>query len=200
MSEDVEETFEEVVEVSQDNVGHTEGVTSIEQSNGTVINQEDNVMMKNLLSLTKKSQNNNLDQPSDAVMGMAEDQEDSDVVVEEEEEVSSCHRSLHMDFSNCKLEELDVNKFNYDVILGFVSKGELIECKVLLLSHCKANGKKFREMQFYKDLRYTLNNYCPICSKNYVLKSALLYKIFCLLIFVFLYSCYNILLFQLGSW
>jgi len=51
-------------------------------------------------------------------------------VEEEEEEERACEekrelrkdKGICLDFSTFHEEEIDVNKFNYDVILGFVSK------------------------------------------------------------------------------
>ena len=100
---------------------------SIEESNGVnVINQnniDDNVMMKNLLSLTKKSQNNS-DKSSELVKEDSSiDEEDCDVSVE--------GRGVILDLSNVPEENIDLNKFNYDVILGFVSKGNSLVTYVI---------------------------------------------------------------------
>ena len=136
MTEDVEEVSEDALVTSHDTLARNDD-KSIEQSNGVdVINQnniDDNVMMKNLLSLTKqKSQtqnNNSSDRPSEEVkvagevLEEGEDEEDFDVVVESEE--GRCRPGVLLDFSRIPQEELDVRKFNYDVILGFVSKGKL---------------------------------------------------------------------------
>jgi len=115
MSEEVEETAVVAVLSPGDTIAHDD--KSIEESNGVnVINQnniDDNVMMKNLLSLTKKSQNNS-DKSSELVKEDSSfDEEDCDVPVEEREV---------LDLSNVPEENIDLNKFNYDVILGFVSK------------------------------------------------------------------------------
>ena len=135
MTEDVEEVSEDTMVTSNDTLARN-GDKSIEQSNGVnVINQnniDDNVMMKNLLSLTKqKSQvnNNSVDRHSEEVkvdgevLEEGDDEEDFDVVVESEE--GQCRPGVLLDFSRIPQEELDVRKFNYDVILGFVSKGKL---------------------------------------------------------------------------
>jgi hypothetical protein len=113
MTEEAEESE------AQDSLAHCND-TSIEESNGGVggaessqNNNDDNVMMKNLLSLTNKSRNNVCS-----------------------EEVPACDGSsgLAIDFSRIQREEVDVRKFNYDVILGFVSKGEFCAvCRLLTL-------------------------------------------------------------------
>jgi hypothetical protein len=120
MSEEVEETTVVAVRTPQDTLAHDD--KSIEESNGVnVINQNninDNVMMTNLLSLTKKSQNNT-DKSSELVNEYSfNEEEDCDVVVEDAEE----GRAILLDFSTFPEDKIDLNKFNYDVILGFVSK------------------------------------------------------------------------------
>jgi hypothetical protein len=99
---------------------------SIDESNDiNVINQnniDDNVMMKNLLSLTNKSQNH-VDKLSELVKeDSSNEDEDFDVIVEAVEEPGVKGQGIIYDFSNVPEEILDLNKFNYDVILGFVSK------------------------------------------------------------------------------
>lgn len=107
MTEEIEESE------AQDSLAHCND-TSIEESNGGGAGgcqntNDDNVMMKNLLSLTNNSRDNM-------------------VVCSEEAPGSEGPPGLAMDFSRVqreevgRREEVDVRKFNYDVILGFVSK------------------------------------------------------------------------------
>merc|ERR1712037_557140 len=90
----------------------------------------DNVMMKNLLSLTSKSQDNDSNRSSEPLKSETEEEVEVDEELfnsgleEEEEEVMELRKDkgICLDFSSFHEEEIDVNKFNYDVILGFVSK------------------------------------------------------------------------------
>ena len=98
------------------------------------VKDNDNVMMKNLLSLTSKSQDNDSNRSSEPLKSETEDEVEVDEELfnsgleeeeEEEEEVMELRKDkgICLDFSSFHEEEIDVNKFNYDVILGFVSKG-----------------------------------------------------------------------------
>jgi hypothetical protein len=124
MGEEVEETTVVSMLTPQDTLAHDD--KSIDESNDiNVINQnniDDNVMMKNLLSLTNKSQNH-VDKLSELVKeDSSNEDEDFDVIVEAVEEPGVKGQGIIYDFSNVPEENLDLNKFNYDVILGFVSK------------------------------------------------------------------------------
>ena len=98
------------------------------------VKDNDNVMMKNLLSLTSKSQDNDSNRSSEPLKSETEDEVEVDEELfnsgleeeeEEEEEVMELRKDkgICLDFSSFHEEEIDVNKFNYDVILGFVRKG-----------------------------------------------------------------------------
>ena len=97
------------------------------------VKDNDNVMMKNLLSLTSKSQDNDSNRSSEPLKSETEDEVEEEMVnsgldEEEEEEGRELRKDkgICLDFSSFHEEEIDVNKFNYDVILGFVSKGKYI--------------------------------------------------------------------------
>ena len=83
----------------------------------------DNIMMKNLLSLTSKSQDNDSNRSSEPLKSEAEEEEEE--VEEEEEEGGELEKDkgVRLDLSRFHEEDIDIKKFNYDVILGFVSKG-----------------------------------------------------------------------------
>jgi hypothetical protein len=126
--------FEVNEDLLKENVGEEKEERLLDQDSngdtGAVIPQNsvkdnDNVMMKNLLSLTSKSQDNDSNRSSEPLKSETEDE-----VEEEEEEERACEekrelrkdKGICLDFSTFHEEEIDVNKFNYDVILGFVSK------------------------------------------------------------------------------
>ena len=97
------------------------------------VKDNDNVMMKNLLSLTSKSQDNDSNRSSEPLKSETEDEVEEEMVnsgLDEEEEEGGRElrkdKGICLDFSSFHEEEIDVNKFNYDVILGFVSKGKYI--------------------------------------------------------------------------
>ena len=121
LKENVGEEKEEEELVGQDSNGDTGAVIPLSQNS-----VNDNDMMKNLLSLTGKSQDNDSNRSSEPLKSETEDE-----VEEEEEEERACEekrelrkdKGICLDFSTFHEEEIDVNKFNYDVILGFVSKG-----------------------------------------------------------------------------
>ena len=77
----------------------------------------DNIMMKNLLSLTSKSQDNDSNRSSEPLKSEAEEEE------EEEGGELEKDKGVRLDLSRFHEEDIDIKKFNYDVILGFVSKG-----------------------------------------------------------------------------
>ena len=90
------------------------------------VKDNDNVMMKNLLSLTSKSQDNDSNRSSEPLKSETEDEVEEERVnsgLQEEERGLRKDKGICLDFSSFHEEEIDVNKFNYDVILGFVSKG-----------------------------------------------------------------------------
>ena len=123
LKENVGEEKEEEEErlLDKDSNGDTGAVTPQNS-----VKDNDNVMMKNLLSLTSKSQDNDSNRSSEPLKSETEDE-----VEDEEEEERACEekrelrkdKGICLDFSTFHEEEIDVNKFNYDVILGFVSKG-----------------------------------------------------------------------------
>ena len=127
LKENVGEEKEEERLLDQDSNGDTGAV--IPQNS---VKDNDNVMMKNLLSLTSKSQDNDSNRSSEPLKSETEDEVEVDEELfnsgleeEEEEEVMELRKDkgIRLDFSSFHEEEIDVNKFNYDVILGFVSKG-----------------------------------------------------------------------------
>ena len=101
--------------VGQDSNGDKGAVIPQSQSSDT-----DNIMMKNLLSLTSKSQDNDSNRSSEPLKSEAEEEEE-----EEEEERGELEKDkgVRLDLSRFHEEDIDIKKFNYDVILGFVSKG-----------------------------------------------------------------------------
>ena len=131
LKENVGEEKEEEEErlLDKDSNGDTGAVTPQNS-----VKDNDNVMMKNLLSLTSKSQDNDSNRSSEPLKSETEDEVEVDEELfnsgleeeeEEEEEVMELRKDkgICLDFSSFHEEEIDVNKFNYDVILGFVSKG-----------------------------------------------------------------------------
>ena len=122
LKENVGEEKEEERLLDQDSNGDTGAV--IPQNS---VKDNDNVMMKNLLSLTSKSQDNDSNRSSEPLKSETEDEVEVEVEEEEEEEEGvelRKDKGICLDFSSFHEEEIDVNKFNYDVILGFVSKGK----------------------------------------------------------------------------
>ena len=127
VGEENEEEEEERL-LDKDSNGDTGAVTPQNS-----VKDNDNVMMKNLLSLTSKSQDNDSNRSSEPLKSETEDEVEVDEELfnsgleeeEEEEEVVELRKDkgICLDFSSFHEEEIDVNKFNYDVILGFVSKG-----------------------------------------------------------------------------
>ena len=131
--------FEVNEDLLKENVGEEKEERLLDQDSngdtGAVIPQNsvkdnDNVMMKNLLSLTSKSQENDSNRSSEPLKSETEDEVEEMVnsgleEEEEEEEVRELRKDkgICLDFSSFPEEKIDVNKFNYDVILGFVSKG-----------------------------------------------------------------------------
>ena len=113
-----EEVEEEESLVGQDSNGDKGAV--IPQSQNS---DNDNIMMKNLLSLTSKSQDNDSNRSSEPLKSEAEEEEEE--VEEEEEEGGELEKDkgVRLDLSRFHEEDIDIKKFNYDVILGFVSKG-----------------------------------------------------------------------------
>ena len=86
----------------------------------------DNIMMKNLLSLTSKSQDNDSNRSSEPLKSEAEEEEEQEEEEEGEEEEGDeleKDKGVCLDLSRFHEEDIDIKKFNYDVILGFVSKG-----------------------------------------------------------------------------
>ena len=81
----------------------------------------DNIMMKNLLSLTSKSQDNDSNRSSEPLKSEAEEEEEEEV--EDEGGELEKDKGVRLDLSRFHEEDIDIKKFNYDVILGFVSKG-----------------------------------------------------------------------------
>ena len=119
--EKVEEEEERLLD--QDSNGDTGAVIPLNS-----VKDNDNVMMKNLLSLTSKSQENDSNRSSEPLKSETEDEVEEERVnsgLEEEEKNRELRKDkgICLDFSSFPEEEIDVNKFNYDVILGFVSKG-----------------------------------------------------------------------------
>ena len=120
--EEEEEEQERLLE-NQDSNGDSGAV--IPQNS---LKDNDNVMMKNLLSLTSKSQDNDSNRSSEPLKSESEDEVEEERVnsgLQEEERGLRKDKGICLDFSSFHEEEIDVNKFNYDVILGFVSKGKL---------------------------------------------------------------------------
>ena len=118
-------------EVNEDLLKEKEGESLVGQDSngdkGAVIPQSqnsdnDNIMMKNLLSLTSKSQDNDSNRSSEPLKSEAEEEGE---VEEEEEEGGELEKDkgVCLDLSRFHEEDIDIKKFNYDVILGFVSKG-----------------------------------------------------------------------------
>ena len=99
--------------VGQDSNGDKGAVIPQSQSSDT-----DNIMMKNLLSLTSKSQDNDSNRSSEPLKSEPEEEE-----VEDEEGELEKDKGVRLDLSRFHEEDIDIKKFNYDVILGFVSKG-----------------------------------------------------------------------------
>ena len=128
LKENVGEEKEEERLLDTDSNGDNGAVTPQDS-----VKDNDNVMMKNLLSLTSKSQDNDSNRSSEPLKSETEDEVEVDEELfnsgleeeEEEEEVMELRKDkgICLDFSSFHEEEIDVNKFNYDVILGFVSKG-----------------------------------------------------------------------------
>ena len=127
LKENVGEEKEEERLLDEDSNGDNGAVTPQNS-----VKDNDNVMMKNLLSLTSKSQDNDSNRSSEPLKSETEDEVEVDEELfnsgleeEEEEEVMELRKDkgICLDFSSFHEEEIDVNKFNYDVILGFVSKG-----------------------------------------------------------------------------
>ena len=118
LKENVGEEKEEERLLDQDSNGDTGAV--IPQDS---VKENDNVMMKNLLSLTSKSQDNDSNRSSEPLKSETEEEEVEEELVEEEIVELRKEKGICLDFSGFHEEEIDVNKFNYDVILGFVSKG-----------------------------------------------------------------------------
>ena len=119
LKENVGEEKEEERLLDQDSNGDTGAV--IPQNS---VKENDNVMMKNLLSLTSKSQDNYSNRSSEPLKSETEEEEVEEELVEEEIVELRKEKGICLDFSGFHEEEIDVNKFNYDVILGFVSKGK----------------------------------------------------------------------------
>lgn len=126
----------ESMDIAQENVAHQKAIKSIEDSPSAVNNQnyEDNEMMKNLLSCTKKSQDSYADrpsEPSDNVMVNEEtnvntfDEDDVDVVVESQpfDDTKGVSKSTY-DFTAFyrDIDSTDHTNFNYDVIVSFVQQ------------------------------------------------------------------------------
>jgi len=124
------------IDIAQENVAHQKAIKSIEDSPSAVNNQnyEDNEMMKNLLSCTKKSQDSYADrpsEPSDNVMVNEEtnvntfDEDDVDVVVESQpfDDTKGVSKSTY-DFTAFyrDIDSTDHTNFNYDVIVSFVQQ------------------------------------------------------------------------------
>lgn len=117
LKENVGEEKEEERLLDQDSNGDTGAVIPLNS-----VKDNDNVMMKNLLSLTSKSQDNDSIRSSEPLKSETEDEvEEERVNIGLEEELRK-DKGICLDFSSFHEEEIDVNKFNYDVILGFVSK------------------------------------------------------------------------------
>ena len=119
-----EEEEERLLEESQDSNGDSSGAVIPQNS---LKEENDNVMMKNLLSLTtSKSQDNDSNRSSEPLKSdWVDEVEEENSGLEEEERGLRKDKGICLDFSTFHEEEIDVNKFNYDVILGFVSKGTL---------------------------------------------------------------------------
>jgi hypothetical protein len=123
--------------ITQEIVAHQKNIKSIEDSPSVVNNQnfEDNEMMKNLLSCTKKSHDNCADRPSEPssnVMTVNEDtnintfdEDDVDVVVESQsfDDTKGVGKSTY-DFTAFyrDIDSSDHTNFNYDVIVSFVQQ------------------------------------------------------------------------------
>jgi len=109
-------------------VAHQKPVKSIEDS-PVVNNQnfEDNEMMKNLLSCTKKSQDRT-SEPSDIVNEETNvntfDEDDVDVVVESQsfDDTKGLGKSTYVTAFYRDMETTDHRNFNYDVIVSFVKQ------------------------------------------------------------------------------
>merc|ERR1719430_589578 len=117
VSEEKEEEEEEERLLDQDSNGDTGAVIPLNS-----VKDNDNVMMKNLLSLTSKSQDNDSNRSSEPLKSETEDEVEEERVNSGLEEELRKDKGICLDFSSFHEEEIDVNKFNYDVILGFVSK------------------------------------------------------------------------------
>eukprot|EP00092_Neocalanus_flemingeri_P028707 GFUD01031168.1.p1 GENE.GFUD01031168.1~~GFUD01031168.1.p1 ORF type:complete len:1328 (+),score=372.05 GFUD01031168.1:241-4224(+) len=123
-------------DTAPENIAHQKPVKSIEDSPSVVNNQnfEDNEMMKNLLSCTKKSQDSYTDRPSEPsenVMVNEEpnvntfDEDDVDVVVESQsfDDTKGLGNSTYDFTAFCRdIETTDHRNFNYDVIVSFVKQ------------------------------------------------------------------------------
>ena len=122
--------FEVNEDLLKENVGEEKERLLDQDSNGDTgavipqnsVKENDNVMMKNLLSLTSKSQDNDSNRSSEPLKSETEEEVEEELVEEEIVELRK-EKGICLDFSGFHEEEIDVNKFNYDVILGFVSKG-----------------------------------------------------------------------------
>ena len=122
--EEEKEEEERLLKESQDSNGDSSGAVIPQNS---LKEENDNVMMKNLLSLTtSKSQDNDSNRSSEPLKSdWVDEVEEENSGLEEEERGLRKDKGICLDFSTFHEEEIDVNKFNYDVILGFVSKGTL---------------------------------------------------------------------------
>ena len=121
LKENVGEEKEEERLLDEDSNGDNGAVTPQNS-----VKDNDNVMMKNLLSLTSKSQDNDSNRSSEPLKSESEDEVEEDrgnSGLQEEERGLRKDKGICLDFSSFHEEEIDVNKFNYDVILGFVRKG-----------------------------------------------------------------------------
>jgi len=122
-------------DTAPENIAHQKPVKSIEDS-PSVVNQnyEDNEMMKNLLSCTKKSQDNSIDRPSEPLeivivneetIVNTSDEDDVDVVVESQsfDDTKGLGKSTY-DFSAFyrDIDTTDHRSFNYEVIVSFVKQ------------------------------------------------------------------------------
>ena len=122
--------------IAQENVAHQKTINSIEDSPSVVNNQnfEDNEMMKNLLSCTKKSHFSCADRPSEPLNNVNEeidintfDEDDVDVVVEDQafDDTQGVGKSTYdITAFYQDIDSTDHTNFNYDVIVTFVQQGE----------------------------------------------------------------------------
>ena len=144
VNEDLLKEKEEESLVGQDSNGDKGAV--IPQSQNS---DNDNIMMKNLHSLTSKSQDNDSNRSSEPLKSEAEVEEEVEEEEEEDEGELEKDKGVCLDLSRFHEEDIDIKKFNYDVILGFVSKG---------MSHIHYKQPKLMSFLAYLFLHFSLGD------------------------------------------